>query len=168
MRRRDHGTHMQTTHCNSAIFEDPATEQAVLLTLFHQGALLRVDRRTGKPRVLVDGMSHAHAVRPAPGGMWTCCDSQNGSVVLLDRAFRIQGVIEGALDWPQDAFTSLDGLVFVADSNHHRVARYQMDGSAAGELVVPEEWKFFQIEPVPSDWQRVLLQYQPTAAARDA
>ena len=163
LRRRDHGTTMQTTHCNSAIFLDPATEDHILVTLFHQGALIRVNRRTGRHDVLVDGMSHAHAIRPAPDGLWTCCDSQCGSVVILEPDFRIRRIIEGSLDWPQDAFTSPDGTVFVADSNHNRVAAYRLDGTAVGELVVPEEWKFFQIEPVPDAWVARLRGWRPAA-----
>ncbi len=155
-RRRDHRTPEQTTHCNSAVFTGP-DEGAVLATLFHQGQLIRIERRTGRHEVLVSGMTRAHAVRPAPWGGWTCCDSQNGSVVVLTPDFRIQNVIEGGFDWTQDALPTPARTLLVADANHHRVVEVDLEGAVVADLVVPEEWKFFQIESVPAAWEARLL-----------
>src|SRR3989442_10596316 len=55
-----YGTLSQTTHVNSAA-ELP--DGRILASLFHQGAVIVIDRETGPWQVVLEGLDHPHAVR---------------------------------------------------------------------------------------------------------
>src|SRR5262249_50482258 len=106
-RRNDHRlvtvpTLEQATHCNSAVPGTVAGRPAVLASLFHQGEVVAIDRRTGRREVLASGLSNPHSIRPARDG-WLVSDSQASSVVVLDERFRVRRTIDGDFNWVQDA-----------------------------------------------------------------
>lgn len=151
-RRSIISTHEQTTHCNSAVPFMRGDREVVLATLFHQGQLIEIDRRTGRHRVLVTGMDQPHSLRRAEWG-WLLCDSRSNAVVMLDEDFWIIDVLTGDFDWVQDAVVH-DGRILVADANHSRLVWLDVeDRRQAGEIVYSDQWKIYQVEPVEGEWE---------------
>jgi hypothetical protein len=161
-RGRDHrqdpiSTHDQATHCNSAILHRAGGHELALVTLFHQGELIAVDRGSGKHSVLVSGMNKPHSVRKAPSG-WLVCDSRGDGVVLLDEDFWISAVVTADFDWVQDAVPN-GGQLIVADANHSRLVWWDLaQDRQAEELSYSGQWKIYQIEVVEGPWERRLRQ----------
>lgn len=143
-------TAAQTTHINSA----RAHADGVLATLFTQGALISIDKRTGVHRLLVDGMLRPHAVRPREGGGWSLCDSGSNGVVMLGPHFEIRDIIEAGFDWPQDAIEMAGAeTVLVVDANNMRLLEIDTRTKlTVKEFRYPRSWKVFTVEIVPDVW----------------
>lgn len=142
-------TNMQTTHVNSA--ERQGNE--VRATLFAQGLLISIDRRTGSWELLTSGLDRPHSIRPAGSGQWTCCDSRANAVVLVNESGTIQQVIEHDFDWVQDA-VRIGQSVYVLDANNMRVV--QCDQRHIQNVVAyMSTAKGFGLELVPHDWRHI-------------
>jgi len=111
-------TWLQATHVNSAL---PFGPGIVLATLFHQGALIAIERQSGYARILLAGLARPHALRHGPG-MLTVADTANGTgiagkVVGTERPgdcrFEIDYRIVVRTGWLQD-WHALDRGIFLA------------------------------------------------------
>lgn len=145
----------QTTHVNSAI---GLGTDAVIATLFVQGMLIRIDRRSGTPEVLLSGMDRPHRIRPqTPGPGWTVCDSGASRVIILDERFSIVDEIGGDfLHWVQDAVV-VGSSLFILDANNCRMIEWDLRGRRmTASLEYPESWKGFGITVVPKTWEALL------------
>ena len=154
-RGRDHRgmhyhTRLQATHLNSAVFADP-DERYVLTTLFHQGLLVRIDRRAPDraPEILLDGLARPHAIRRIPGG-WSLANSWAKEVLLLDERFQVVNrcVLDGG--WVQDCLRLSDGTFLIDDVDEHRLTHAA--GPPLRTLGVTQYknlWRVFGCEEVP-------------------
>lgn len=139
-------TVLQTTHINSAR-ED--AKGNVVCTLFQQGQVVLVDRRTGSTRTLLRGLSHPHSVRRTPGGGWSVCDTAVGSFVTVDEDWRVGSLMEGNFEWLQDGIVLDAHRALILDADHQRVVACRLaDGLELDECRYPDRWKAFQIEVV--------------------
>ncbi len=143
-------TALQATHINSAIYYD---DDRILATLFLQGIVVMIDRRTKRYDVVVSGLDQPHAIRPRmSGGGWTVCDTGANAVVLLDDQFRILDVVELDFDWVQDAIGLDDETTLVLDANNARIVELSYrEGHAIinREFKYSSTWKAFGIQIVP-------------------
>jgi hypothetical protein len=146
-------TDAQLTHCNSAVRSSDG--KSILATLFHQGQLIMIDRASGAPKVLVDGLAKPHSIRKVPGGGWILSDSGAHSVVLLDEGFWVTGIIEAGFDWVQDALALDEDAILIADANNSRLAIWSRSKQdILKEVRYSDEWKIYQVEPVNEAWSR--------------
>ena len=123
-------TPQHTTHVNTALNDVP---QRVLATIFHQGALIEIDRESGCCHVLLEGLKSPHNIRRRSGG-YMLCDTRANRVLLLDEQFAVESEISNGFDWVQDAL-ELDGNSFlVGDSNRDRIARISKRGETNAVL----------------------------------
>jgi hypothetical protein len=142
----------QATHCNSVLRSRLDGRDVLLVTLFHQGQVISVDRATGRASVLARGMVHPHAIRRRDGG-WTVCDSESHAVILLSEDFWIQAVIESDFNWVQDALAVDDGIL-IADANNSRIVLWDTARARPSyQISYPEEWKIYQIEVADGRWE---------------
>lgn len=150
------GTSAQLTHLNSALPAHLDGEDIVLSTLFHQGQLVAIDRSTGHVRVLFRGINRPHAIRRREQGGWSVCASGDSAVVLLSETFQLQGVIEGAFDWVQDAVDVGGDTMLIADANHNRVISWSHSRRKASTAIsYSKEWKIYQMDVLhdgEADW----------------
>jgi hypothetical protein len=143
----------QTTHCNSAVAATVDGRDAVLVSLFHQGELIAVDRATKRHKVLVTGMTHPHSIRARRDG-WIVSDSRAGAVILLDRDFWVTDIVEADFNWVQDALEIDDQCILVADANNSRLLTWDVrSGRPADMLQYPSEWKVYQVEVLDPSWE---------------
>lgn len=150
-------TGAQATHCNSALPHRLAGRDVVLVTLFHQGRLISVDRATGRPALLVRGMRNPHAVRRLADG-WVMSDSRSSTVVMLDEDFWVSSIIEADFNWVQDAVPLGEGAeILIADANNSRIVLWDtMRGKMLHSIAYPPEWKIYQIEVADPAWEEAL------------
>jgi hypothetical protein len=142
----------QTTHCNSAVPAILDGREVVLATLFHQGELIAIDRKTGSHKVLVTGMAHPHSIRPRTGG-WMICDSRSGAVVLLDEGMRLEAMVERDFNWVQDCIELSAERLLIADANNSRLVEWNVPAERqARQLDYPGEWKIYQADVVSEVW----------------
>lgn len=141
---------MQTTHMNSAIV-DPYDPAKIITVLFYQGALARIDRKTGKTEVVVEGLSGPHHIRPHSKG-YMVSNSRKGQVILFDRDFKAREVIQATcryfpVKWVQDAIETPFGTHLIADCNTFRLRERSPNGQEKSfRTYLPN--RIFQIEPV--------------------
>jgi len=147
----------QTTHINSALPTTIEGCDAILATLFHQGELITIDRRTGAARVLLRGLNRPHSIRPRSQG-WSLCSSGDSVVALLDSDFSIVSILKRDFDWVQDAVEVDPERMLIADANNHRLVVWDYADQVATDVVhYSSDWKIYQIEVLAGptgDWLR--------------
>lgn len=147
-RRQTINTAEQTTHCNSAVPAQLDGRDVLLVTLFHQGQLVAVDRLSGRVRILLQGMENPHSLRQYGNG-WLVANSRASSVVRLDSEFWIADVIEAGFNWVQDAIGLDEERILIADANHSRFVVWStLTNNVEQEIRYPDEWKVYQVEVV--------------------
>lgn len=120
-----------TTHVNSCLTLDP---DEILATLFHQGEVVKINKKTGKVNAVLSGMRCPHHIRRAESG-YLVSDTRNERVLLLDEDYEIIKEIRGRFDWVQDAVSTDDGkIIVVGDSNNGRIVKTNLEGDVLGEL----------------------------------
>lgn len=155
-RSRPIETTRQATHCNSAVAATIGGRDAIVATLFHQGEVIAIDRATGAPRTVLEGLQHPHSIRPHPGG-WLVSDSRTCTVRILDHAFQHVHLVAAGFNWVQDAIMTPWNSVLVADANNTRIAEcHPANGRLRRSISYPANWKIFQIEIANPEWERRL------------
>ncbi len=157
-------TRDQSTHCNSALASSRDGRQVILVTLFHQGQLIAIDRRTGKYLTLVSGMQSPHSIRRRANG-WVLSEARANAAVLLDEDFWIADVIEYDFNWVQDTLPLDNGNQFIiADANNNRFVIWDaVHREPAREIGYSPDWDVYQVELADQVWEERIR----AAAARD-
>lgn len=145
-RGTDYPTLHQTTHLNSAV-QDPEDPAVFYATLFHQGQIIRVDRRSGQSTVVDHGLDHCHALRLLADG-YLVCDTQGRRLVTYDRQMRRRRVIPFAGEWIADAYPLRGDRFLVLDANLHEIVEIDDRGQRLEIMKLDPEWKGFQLEPL--------------------
>lgn len=145
-------TETQSTHCNSAVVVEPGSRGTVAMSLFHQGEVILIDRRSGRSKSVIQGLMHPHSLRRVGIDGWSVCDTGANSIVLLDANLRPRRVIDGPFDWVQDALCET-GSAVVMDVNHARIVHVDIEKNVVMSTIdYTPEWKGYQLEPVPDWW----------------
>ena len=74
-------------HINGAFYD---REENVLVTLFQQGAAIRVDKATGKTTDIASGLINPHKLHPRREGGYYVADTRRGELLLLDDGFQVE------------------------------------------------------------------------------
>ena len=141
-----HPTSSHTTHVNSARFLEPE-EHTILATLFHQGAIIAIDRATGRSDMLVSGLNAPHDLRPYENG-WIVSNTRGNQTVLLDSNWQIRQRIDLGFNWVLSSVPLPDGSIIIADTNHSRLVR-----------VFPENQRDYEVRAYPPEWHIYLLEH---------
>jgi hypothetical protein len=147
-------TRDQSTHCNSALATERDGQLVILVTLFHQGQLIAIDKRTGKHTALVHGMQSPHGIRRRANG-WVISEAHGNAVVLLDDDFWITDVIEKDFNWVQDTLPlDKEGKLIVADANNNRLVIWDIaKGAPVREINYSPDWDVYQVEVADRAWE---------------
>jgi hypothetical protein len=139
----DYPTLSQTTHINSAIHADDE-EGEVLATLFHQGEVIEIDKKTGLVKVLLRGLRQPHALHRYGDG-FVVSDTNNGRVLMFDREGGVMNEVHGDFNWLQDAILLSNGNYMVADANNFRLVEVDSEGSVIDSHYYGGDRKIFGI-----------------------
>jgi hypothetical protein len=141
-------------HVNSAI---ALPNNSVLATLFHQGALISIDRDRKIARVVLDGLSRPHGVHARNGG-YLLSDTLGHRVVLLDERLQVCREIPVGTQWLQDAIVTSEGAYLTLENVHldqlpernlsNRIAEIQENGNEVRALEVGSSCRLFTVREV--------------------
>ncbi len=140
-------------HINGAFYD---REENVLVTLFQQGAAIRVDKATGKTTDIASGLINPHKLHPRSEGGYYVADTRRGELLLLDDGFQVErrislrtapGEVRSATltEFLQSVSELQDGLFACVDI--HRSTLWLIDVNARRYRGVrfPREWSVHDI-----------------------
>jgi hypothetical protein len=143
----DYGTLTHTTHVNSAV-ERP--DGSILATLFHQGMVVLIDRRSGQWHPVLQELEHVHAVRLLDDCHFTVADTGRGRALLVrleNGCSYIEEEIMADTNWLQDCFYNpQENRWLLVDGEN---ARLLWRGGRAGrqplgEYKLDPEWRLYE------------------------
>lgn len=127
-------TPLHTTHINSCLEYKPGK---ILATLFHQGTLIEIDKRSGESKVILRGLKCPHFIRTTREG-YLVSDTLNNRVFILDRSLRRKKIFEGDYNWLQDTIELSDGSFLLGDSNNTRIVHLDSLGRKIDIFQMPQ------------------------------
>jgi hypothetical protein len=142
-RMLDYSTLTQTTHITSATYTDEK-EEKVLATLFHQGAVIEIDKKSGKTRTVIEGLSAPHSVQKF-GNSFMISDTNANRILLLNLKDTVIKEIYGDFKWVQDARPLTNGNFIVADANNNRILEINSRGAIVDEFHHSRNFKLFNV-----------------------
>ena len=123
-------TSEQTTHINTAI----DWSDKILATLFHQGQLIEIDKKSKERKIVLSGLKSPHNIRKTKKG-FILSDSRANRVLLLNSNFQIEKEIKRDFDWVQDAWEFQEGETYIlGDSNNDRLVSVDISGKLISAL----------------------------------
>jgi hypothetical protein len=149
-RLRDYPTLTQTTHVNAAI-EDPSNSAIVYASLFHQGAIIRIDKVGGCCEVVYDGLRNCHglrAVRINATSGYSVANTRGGEVTLFDTRFTPLRRISFDSDWIADAYVTDRGTCIIADAASNRIVECDWHGHECSAFHFDPRWRIYQAQLV--------------------
>jgi hypothetical protein len=140
----EYDTWLHTTHVNAAAELDA---DHVLATLFQQGTLAALDRKTGAVTPVMESLSRPHAIRCA-GRELTLADSKKGLGITghvdADLRFTADGVVQVESGWLQDWQHVDDDLYLAVDGEHSRVLFMTSAGKLVREDRFDPNWYLYE------------------------
>jgi len=118
-----------STHINSCL---SFKRGKILATLFHQGALVEIDKKSGKVNTLLAGLRAPHHVRKWNKGFMVS-DTLNKRVLFLDSKYKVVKETKGDFNWVQDALQFTKGVI-IGDSNNGRLVKTDINGRILEEF----------------------------------
>lgn len=112
-------TPKHSTHINGAIY---FSKKKILATLFHQGQLILIDKKTKRHKVVLSGLKCPHHIRKTHSG-YVISDTRNDQVLIMDKKFKVKKSIKNGFNWLQDSIELRNGSLLVIDSNNYRICR---------------------------------------------
>lgn len=138
----DYPTLYQTTHVNSVI-PFPGRKDMVIVTLFHQGQVVSIDKKTGEVEVLLEGFTNPHSVKKISDG-YIISDTKKGDVVLADEGFLERKRMHVNSEWLQDVSISPWGTFIVSKGDTGEISEFTQDGIKLGSLKYDDKWRIYQ------------------------
>lgn len=83
-------TGLTAAHLNNARYR---SDDSFMVTLFHHGRALLVDRAGGTPREVLGGLLNPHGFEPGWRGEYVVTDTRRGQVIFFDEAFKVCRVL---------------------------------------------------------------------------
>jgi hypothetical protein len=143
-RKNDYPTLSQTTHLNSVI-EDPFSDDYLITTLFHQGEVVSVDKKTGSTTVLLSGLLSPHGLRKTENG-FIVSNTRLGETLILDKNFKILSRFDLQSSWLQDSCISPWGTLFGIRSEKYDIIEVSLsNGEILDEFKYDSNWRGYQI-----------------------
>jgi hypothetical protein len=154
----------QAMHVTSAIL---LSNNTVLATLFHQGALVSIDRETGEVRVILDGLSRPHGVHRCEGG-FILSDTLGHRILLLNEELQICSEIPFGSQWLQDTIISSSGTYLTLENVHidqlpepgltNRLTEINERGRPLRQMDVGADFRLFTAREINEGFAHTLAQ----------
>lgn len=140
-------------HINGAFYD---REENVLVTLFQQGAAIRVDKATGKTADIASGLLNPHKLHPRSQGGYYVADTRRGELLLLDDGFQVErrislraapGEVRSATltEFLQSVSELDDGLFACVDIHRSTLWLIDVNARRYRGVTFPREWSVHDI-----------------------
>lgn len=143
----DYPTLQQTTHLNSAISVDKSGNE-ILCSLFHQGQIIKINKKKNTHKVLLKGLKQPHALRKISQKVFLISDTNKSRIILFDKNGKILQKIKGDFDWIPCSTKLSNNNYLVADSNNNRIVEIDKKGNQVSSYEFDKNYKIYQIEEV--------------------
>jgi hypothetical protein len=146
-----YGTLSQTTHINSAA---ELHDGRVLASLFHQGMIIAIDRKTGEWQTILEGLDHPHAVQILDEEHFTVADTVRGRALLVKlngKNASIEEEIEAGTNWLQSCYydSNYNCWVLVDGKNSRITLRRGRQGeNTLAQFNFDPEWRLYEAQVV--------------------
>lgn len=146
-----YGTLSQTTHINSAA---ELHDGRILASLFHQGMIIVIDRKTGEWQTILEGLDHPHAVQILDEEHFTVADTVRGRallVKLIDKNANVEVEIEAGTNWLQSCYydSTYNCWVLVDGKNSRITLRRGWQGEKTlAQFNFDPEWRLYEAQVV--------------------
>jgi len=142
-----YGTLSQTTHINSAA---ELSDGKYLVSLFHQGMVIVINRETGEWQPVLEGLDHPHAVRILDEQHFTVADTVHGKALLVsinkDKG-RVLEEVDAGTSWLQDCrYDGRYNCWILVDGKHSRVIlrHGRSGGKTLAHFDFDPEWRLYE------------------------
>ena len=143
----------QTTHVNSCIEID---DETLLATLFHQGTIIKIDRRSGDSVILMSNLKSPHNIRKYDD-YFLVSDTRSNRALIMNKDFSIKKVIQNKFSWVQDTIKYGNNFL-VSDVNNGKLLYVSENGDILNETHWDtESHKLGSIEVIPSEYDNYVL-----------
>jgi hypothetical protein len=142
-------TSEQAMHVTSAIL---LGDDRVLATLFHQGQLIAIDRKSGRATAMLTGLSKPHGIHRRDGG-FILSDTLGHRILLLNDALTCCSQIVYGSQWLQDAIATTAGTYLTLENVHidqlpesvltNRLVEIDASGTPLRGMEVEPDYRFF-------------------------
>jgi hypothetical protein len=142
----------QTTHVTGAY--EIRDGQFIAATLFHQGVLITIDKRTKSISLALSNLHAPHHLRPIvtnfrpfPSARFTLANSGAGQILILNNDLSVERVIENPDEfrWIQDVVWTAWGTLVVADNIQRTLIEIDRSGRPLCKWPYPGDCQVFQI-----------------------
>jgi len=154
-------TRRSPAHLNAACYDRDGN---ILVTLFHQGSGIVIDRSSGATRTMIEEMVNPHKLLQRKGGGYLVSDTRRGKLVFLDAANRrvreisltnlpglersghLSEFLQNTTELKPDLFASVDihrNTLWLIDMNRRRYRGIKF----------PLEWSMHDVTSIASDYR---------------
>ena len=152
----------QAMHVTSAIL---LPDDTVLATLFHQGQLIAIDRRTGQATVKLDGLSYPHGIHRRGEG-FILSDTLGHRILLLTNQLNVCSEIAFGSQWLQDTIITSAGTYLTLENVHieqlpepgltNRLVEIDDAGTTLRSVEVGPDYRLFTAREVDTECAHAL------------
>jgi len=136
----------RAAHINSAIYMDGG--ETLLTTFFHKGELVMIEKTSGAPTIIADGLDHPHAVHRGPDGTYIFSETGLNKVHILDPNLKPLKTYENehGCEWIQDSVFSPKGTILIGDANKSTILEVTFpEFKLIDQYKYDANWKLFKI-----------------------
>lgn len=141
-------TYLTAAHVNNACYRN---DDVMLITLFHQGSAVVVDRHHAKPREVMTGLLNPHGFEPGWNGDHLVTDTRRGRVVFFDAALAMKQVLQidggaptparaGMGEWLQNTLHLGHGLYAAIDMHRSGIWLFEPATRRCRKIDVDPDW----------------------------
>ena len=145
------GTLKHSTHLNSvaSVGKTKHFEDTIYCSLFHQGDIIAIDKKTGNFKVVLSELKHPHAIRVI-GKKIILSDTENGKIIITDHNLKIKKKFKiPNSNWIQDSSILPNGNILITDSNNNRILEFdQKNEMIIDSYNYSKKWKIFSAEAI--------------------
>lgn len=149
-------TRMCPAHLNSAHYD---TGGRILVSLFHQGAGIIIDKATGEVREAITGLINPHKFSRRRRGGYCISDTRRGKLIFMDEKYRRTGdlALAGApglerspllSEFLQNATELQDDLFACVDIHRNTLWVIDLKNRTYRGIKFPTEWSMHDVAPL--------------------
>ena len=142
-------TYLTASHLNNACYGDD--DGTILITLFHQGRAVIVERDSGKPQEVMTDLLNPHGFEPGWQGDYLVTDTRRGRVIFFDGDLAVRCVLTidgceptdsraGMGEWLQNVLHLQSGLYAAIDIHRSCIWLFEPETKRRRKVEVSQDW----------------------------